>query len=50
MANKAPLTSTVAFRVPATMKKEVEKIYKGFEGRKKLSAKLKSLYATLLQK
>ncbi len=51
MANtKAPDTSTVAFRVPTVLKKEVEKKFKGFEGRKLLSSKLKSLYATLLQK
>ena len=48
--NKAEETITVAFRVPVKIKGQVEKKYKGFEGRKQLSAKLKELYATLLQK
>lgn len=47
---KAQETETVAFRVPVKIKKEVEKKYKSFEGRKKLNKELKELYATLLQK
>ncbi len=50
MANEAPKTETISFRVPQKMKEQVEKKFKGFEGRKALQAKLRGLYATLLQR
>jgi hypothetical protein len=48
--NKAQLTETIAFRVPASVKRDVEKKHKGFEGRKLVSSKLRAFYATLLQR
>jgi hypothetical protein len=47
---KAPDTVTVAFRVTTELKNKVERKYKGFEGKKLLSSRLKELYATLLQR
>lgn len=43
-------TTTIAFRVDRKTKESVDKKYPGFEGRKKVVAKLKAYYATLLRK
>lgn len=47
---QAPKTETVAFRVLATTKANIEKKYSGYEGRQKLTEKLKTFYASLLHK
>lgn len=46
---RAEKTATVAFRVNEKIKQKVEKKYNTFEKRKALQARLKELYATLLQ-